>query len=86
MKTEGFSGCCNPAFFTFLSDGRFVTSEKGLVRIKTYKVSGEFEGVVAAPDKFIEDGHAPDIAADSKNNIYAMDFDKKVIRVFNPVD
>jgi len=36
MMTEGFSGCCNPAHFTFLPDGRFVTSEKGLVRIKTY--------------------------------------------------
>jgi hypothetical protein len=86
MRTESFSGCCNPAFFTFLGDGRFVTSEKGLVRIKTYKVSGEFEGVVATPGKFIEDGHAPDVAADSRNNIYAMDFDKKMIRVFTPVE
>jgi hypothetical protein len=86
MKTESFSGCCNPAFFTFLVDGSFVTSEKGLVRIKTYKVSGEFEGVVAAPVKFVEEGHAPDVAADSKNNIYAMDFDTRMIRVFSPVD
>jgi hypothetical protein len=51
IMIEGFSGCCNPAHFTFLPDGRFVTSEKGLVRIKTYKPSGEFEGVVAAPRK-----------------------------------
>ncbi len=86
MKTENFSGCCNPAFFTFLEDGRFVTSEKGLVRIKTYRASGEFEGVVAAPDKFVEDGHAPDVAADSKNTIYAMDFDTKMIRIFRPVN
>jgi hypothetical protein len=82
MQTEGFSGCCNPAHFTFLPDGRFVTSEKGLVRIKTYKASGEFEGVVAAPAKFKDEGEAPDIAADSKGNIYALDFDKKMIRVF----
>lgn len=84
MMTEGFSGCCNPAHFTFLPDGRFVTSEKGLVRIKTYKPSGEFEGVVAAPAKFKEEGEAPDIAVDSKGNIYALDFDKKMIRVFEP--
>ena len=82
MMTEGFSGCCNPAHFTFLKDGRFVTSEKGLVRIKTYKPSGEFEGVVAAPVKFKDEGEAPDIDADSQGNIYALDFDKKMIRVF----
>ncbi len=82
---EGFSGCCNPAHFTFLNDGRFATSEKGLVRIKIYKPSGEFEGVVAAPAKFADDGQAPDVAADNENNIYALDFDKKMIRVFTPV-
>ncbi len=82
MQTEGFSGCCNPAHFTFLPDGRFVTSEKGLVRIKTYKPSGEFEGVVAAPAKFKDEGEAPDIAADSQGKIYALDFDKNMIRVF----
>jgi hypothetical protein len=82
MQTEGFSGCCNPANFTFLPDGRVVTSEKGLVRIKTYKPSGEFDGVVAAPAKFTDEGEAPDIAADSNGNIYALDFDKKMIRVF----
>ncbi len=86
ISPEGFSGCCNPAHFTFLNDGRFVTSEKGLVRVKTYKESGEFEGVVAAPDKFDGEGQAPDIAADSENNIYALDFDTKMIRVFNPVE
>ncbi len=84
MNPEGFSGCCNPTYFTFLSDGRFATSEKGLVRIKTYKQSGEFEGVVAAPVKFADEGKAPDVAADSEDNIYALDFDKKMIRVFMP--
>ncbi|MFW6289804.1 MAG: hypothetical protein ACOC0R_02460 [Mariniphaga sp.] len=85
INNEGFSGCCNPAHFTFLSDGRFATSEKGLVRIKTYRESGEFEGVVAAPVKFADEGQAPDVAADKENNIYALDFDKKMIRVFSPV-
>ena len=84
MMTEGFSGCCNPAHFTFLPDGRFVTSEKGLVRIKTYKPSGEFDSVVAAPAKFADEGKAPDIAADTNGNVYALDFDKKMIRIFEP--
>ena len=82
IKIEGFSGCCNPAHFAFLPDGSFVTSEKGVVRIKTYKPSGEFANVVAAPSKFKEEGHAPDLAVDDQGTIYALDLDKKMIRLF----
>ena len=83
-RTEGFSGCCNPAHYCFLPDGSFVTSEKGLVRIKVYKPSGEFSGVVATPNKFDDkiEGQAPDVAVDSQGNIYALDFDRIVLRVF----
>lgn len=83
-RLEGFSGCCNPAHFCFLPDGSFITSEKGLVRVKVYKPSGEFSGVVAPPNKFDEkiEGEAPDVAVDSQGNIYALDFDRNVLRVF----
>jgi len=83
-QTENFSGCCNPAHFCFLPDGSFVTSEKGLVRVKVYKPSGEFSGVVAAPNKFDDkiEGQAPDVAVDSTGKIYALDFDRNVLRVF----
>jgi hypothetical protein len=85
-NTENFSGCCNPAHFCFLPDGSFVTSEKGLVRMKVYKPSGEFSGVVAPPTKFEDkiEGQAPDVAVDSESNIYALDFDRNVLRVFAP--
>src|SRR5665648_419442 len=82
IKIEGFSGCCNPAHFAFLPDGSFVTSEKGMVRIKIYKPSGEFSGVVAAPSKFAENGDAPDLAVDNQGNIYALDLNKKMLRLF----
>lgn len=82
IRVDGFSGCCNPAQFAFLPDGSFVTSEKGMVRIKTYKPSGEFSGVVAAPSKFTAEGEAPDLATDDQGNIYALDMDKKVLRLF----
>ena len=85
VKIEGFNGCCNPAQFTFLPDGSFVTSEKGIVRIKIYKPSGEFNCVVAAPEKFTDEGQAPEVVADELGNIYALDFDKKMIRLFEPV-
>ncbi len=83
-QTENFSGCCNPAHFCLLPDGSFVTSEKGLVRIKVYKPSGEFLCVVAPPTKFEDkiEAEAPDIAVDSEEKIYALDFDRNVLRVF----
>jgi hypothetical protein len=33
---------------------------------------------------FREIGVAPDLAADDNDNIYALDFDRKIIRVFVP--
>lgn len=82
VRIEGFSGCCNPAHFAFLPDGSFVTSEKGIIRIKVYKPSGEFLSVVASPSKFKENVHAPDLAVDNLGNIYALDIDRKMVRQF----
>lgn len=83
MEIEGFTGCCNPAQFTFLSDGRMVTSEKGLPRIKIYKKNGELESVVAAPSKFKGNQHAAEIGTIDEN-IVALDFDREMIRIFEP--
>lgn len=85
MDVEGFSGCCNPAHFAFLPDGSFVTSEKGMARIKVYKASGELLSVVAPSDKFENEDYAPDLAVDSSGNIYALDFIEKTIRLFQPI-
>lgn len=82
FKIDGFSGCCNPAQMAILPDGSFVTSEKGIVRIKVHKPSGELSCVVAAPDKFPNGIHAPDISASPDGTIYALDFDKNLIRIF----
>jgi hypothetical protein len=79
---EGFWGCCNPAHMAFLPDGSFVTSEKNNVRIKVYKPSGEFDCVVAPSEKFPGEEVAPDLAVNTNGDIFALDFDKKVIRLF----
>jgi hypothetical protein len=84
LKIDCFSGCCNPAHIAFLPDGSFVTSEKGLVRIKIHKPSGEFASVVAPPDLFTMDGKAPDLAIDEDGGIYALDYERKIIRLFQP--
>ena len=48
----GFTGCCNPTDIAVLPDGRLVTAEKGIPRVKIYKTNGTFESVVAGPESF----------------------------------
>lgn len=81
---DGFLGCCNPARITSMADGSFVTSEKGLVRIKIYDQSGKLKSVVASPAMFKEEGKAPDICTDENGVVYALDFDQNAIRIFEP--
>jgi len=82
---DGFCGCCNPIALALLPDGRFVTCEKGLPRVKVYKANGEFDSVVAGPESFRENARAGagstsdpgriglDAAVDSKGNVYVLD-------------
>lgn len=79
---EGFIGCCNPAQFTILTNGSFVTCEKGLVRIKVYQPSGEFDSVVATPEDFNKKSEPTDLTSDEANNIYALDISRSIIRKF----
>jgi len=79
---DGFTGCCNPAHFAIFPDGSFVTSEKGLARIKVYKASGELDCVVSVPEDFKEESEPSDIAVDASGKIYALDVVKKRIRIF----
>jgi len=87
FEIDGFLGCCNPARISTLEDGSFVTSEKGLVRIKIYDQSGKLLSVVAPPELFPgEDLKAPEVCADENRVIYALDFNKDMVRVFEPKD
>jgi hypothetical protein len=81
MKIEGFSGCCNPAHFAILDDNSFITSEKGMPRIKLYDQHGQFLGIVAPPAAF-SGTLAPDIAIDKHNRIIALDFERQHVRIF----
>jgi hypothetical protein len=80
---EGFSGCCNPTYFAFLNDGRFVTSEKGLVRVKIHRESGEFLSYIAPPAAFGDGNTAPAIAVDEQDNIILLDFEQLMVRIFH---
>jgi sugar lactone lactonase YvrE len=91
---EGFCGCCNPIGLAMLPDGRCVTCEKGLPRVKVYSPEGVFESVVAGPETFPENAKATfvkgaedcrlgglDAAVDSQQRIYILDLVTKDVRV-----
>jgi DNA-binding beta-propeller fold protein YncE len=82
MKIEEFCGCCNPSHFTIFEDGSFVTSEKGIARVKVYNRLGQLTSVVAGPDQFTEGTVGLDLAVDSKNRIYVLDPTRKMVRIF----
>jgi hypothetical protein len=94
---EGFSGCCNPAHIALTADGKVVTSEKGIPRVKIYEADGVFTTVVAGPEAFrgvkpesggsasgaAETECAPsDIAVDSAGRVLALDPRTRTVRVF----
>ena len=85
-SAEGFYGCCNPAHFTLLPDHRYVTAEKGLVRVKVYSADGQkLVCMVDEPKNLarptgtrqVEDmGLATrwvDVAADSRGRVLVLD-------------
>ncbi|MFC1555946.1 hypothetical protein ACFL67_02575 [candidate division KSB1 bacterium] len=82
MEIEGFCGCCNPTHIAILDDGKFITSEKGIARVKIYNRLGELESVVAGADQFEDYTEGLDLARDSTGRIYVVDPAIRSIRVF----
>lgn len=95
VAVEGFCGCCNPANIALLPGGGFVTSEKGLARVKVYDSEGTFVGVVAGPDQLLEGGtpyiaELPeqhrvggfDVAVDPDGCVLILDRTKNIIRFY----
>jgi hypothetical protein len=50
--------------------------------VKVYSAQGEFEGVVAAPDRFAKDDAGLDLAVDSTGRIFVLDPAAGKVRVF----
>ncbi|MCK9421599.1 MAG: hypothetical protein M0Q38_03280 [Bacteroidales bacterium] len=82
MTMEGFCGCCNPSHFAFLHDGSFVTSEKGIERIKIYTSGGKFNSIVALSASFEEGTKGLDLAVDSRDRVIVLDPVKLMVRIF----
>jgi hypothetical protein len=82
MGIEGFCGCCNPSHFALTEDGSFVTSEKGIPRVKITNRAGLPAAVVAGPDQFDEGTEGLDLAVDSRDRILVLDPVRKAVRIF----
>jgi hypothetical protein len=94
LAIESFCGCCNPVGLALLPDGRCITCEKGLPRVKVYSTGHTLEAVVAGPDQF-RDNSRPgqvsdrsdgtlgglDAAVDSAGQIYILDLVAGDVRV-----
>jgi hypothetical protein len=92
---DAFCGCCNPCNIELLPDGRVVTYEKGLPRVKVFSAKGELEGVVAGPASFADpsksgaalddDSHGGlDGAIDALGNVFVLDLIARDVQVFAP--
>lgn len=94
---DGFCGCCNPIRLALLPDGRMVTCEKGLPRVKIYSAAGAYESVVAGAAAFPEnakvgagecdaDASLAGLAAavDSRGRIAILDHVTGEIRILQP--
>lgn len=82
-QIEKFSGCCNPSHIAMRKDGSFVTSEKGLVRVKVHAANGDLVGVVAAAKDFEKGIHGLDLAVDSKDRILVADPGTATVRIYS---
>lgn len=76
-KLPDFFGCCNPAYLALLPDGRFVTSEKGIPRIKVYSTGGDLEQVVAGPEQLgVSAGALGDARGDQHERLFPVAVDR----------
>ncbi len=94
VAIDGFCGCCNPAGIALMSDGRTVTAEKGILRVKVYSEQGELQSVVAGPNDLAPAAaalvetrtdyglRAPMVAVDRRGRVLVLDPVAGAIRFF----
>lgn len=82
MQPDGFCGCCNPIAVAALPDGRFVTAEKGLVRVKVTRADGVFESMVAEPPVLSRGTDGLDVATTATGEVLVLDPRARTLMTF----
>jgi hypothetical protein len=82
MSADQFCGCCNPTHLALLPGGGFVTSEKGIPRVKVYDSEGKLGSVVAGANAFDEGTTGLAVAAESDGRILVLDPARGQVRAF----
>lgn len=79
---DSFCGCCNPSHFVIIPGG-FITSEKGINRIKILTEKGEFSEFVSSINKFVPPLPL-DIASMNGKVIYGANPADSKLYIFKP--
>jgi hypothetical protein len=79
-----FVGCCNPVNLAVTPDGKIVTGEKMVARVKVYEPDGRLLALIG-PEQFDPNCIHIHLAVDSKGRILAGDPVRREIKVFSLV-
>jgi hypothetical protein len=80
---EDFVGCCNPVNLALAPDGKVVTGEKMVARVKVYGPGGKLLALIG-PEHFDPNCIHIYLAVDSKGRILAADPVRREIKIFSP--
>jgi sugar lactone lactonase YvrE len=81
---EDFVGCCNPVNLALAPDGKVVTGEKMVARVKVYAPEGKLLAVIG-PENFDPKCIHIHLAVDSKGRILTADPVRREVQIFSPV-
>jgi hypothetical protein len=80
-QPQQFSGCCNPTSVALLGDGRIVTAEKIIPRVKVYDANGKMLAFIG-PEHFTKEAAGLGLAIDSAGRLFVMDPGDGKVRIF----
>jgi hypothetical protein len=80
---EDFVGCCNPVNLAIAPDGKIVTAEKVIARVKVYNAGGKLLALIG-PEHFDPQCTHMYLAIDSRGRIYVGDPVRLNVQVFAP--
>jgi hypothetical protein len=83
-RPEDFVGCCNPVNIALAPDGKIVTAEKVIARVKIYDSNGKLLALIGQ-ENFDQNCTHLYLAVDSRNRIVVADPVRREVKVFSPI-